>query len=208
MAVSVKEFRDNLLAGGALTPEGIHHEFVGGAHGRKLDFDSFPSDSSLFEEWVEVNAREVHKLYVTQGVGRLALVSVAEGTDRLVPIVAAEVGHGVVAVITEKVTAKSVRLTKPAREVLRAIRPATAVALEDVGTAGTTSASAVTDLRQVGVPRVEVLNTWQRQVRLPRLEEIGAAYNSIIKEVLPTLVPKDCTEKGYCAQGWQLILHE
>lgn len=206
--LSVSNFRDHLLDEEVLDPEGVHHEFVSGLHGRKLDFDTIPSDSRLFEEWVEAVARRVHELYIAENAGKIVLVSVANGTNRLVPIVAAEVGHKVVGVLTAKESAKSVKLLPESVEAIKAIKPEVAVAIEDVGTRGTTSASAVSDVRRLNVPRVEALNTWQRRQQLEELEAIGAPYNAVIFEPLPSLSPAECRATGYCAYGWEFIEHE
>ena len=43
--MSAEIFRQHILAAGVLDPEGVHHEFVSGMHGRKLDFDTIPTGS-------------------------------------------------------------------------------------------------------------------------------------------------------------------
>ncbi|HSX18133.1 MAG TPA: hypothetical protein VLE51_02140 [Candidatus Saccharimonadales bacterium] len=206
--ITIPQFRDHLLESGVLDPEGIHHEFVSGMHGRKLDFDTIPEDSELFNEWVKVVSTEIRRLYTAHDLGRLVVVSVANGTNRLVPHIADNLGGDVFAVLTEKISAKAVRLTPGAEEEIITKSPNLAVAVEDVGTKGTTSATAVTDVRRLGVPEVEALNTWQRRERLEELDSIRAVYNAVIFEPLPTLTPEYCRESGYCAQGWEFIEHE
>lgn len=203
-----EKFRDDLLEHGVLDPEGLHHEFVSGLHGRKLDFDDIPPESDLFVSWVEIVTRKIHEEYISQGAGRLVLVSVAGGTNRLVPIVASEVGHKTVGVLTEKDSPRSVKLLPESLAVIRAIKPIVGVAIEDAATKGTMSASAVEEMKASGVPRNEVLNTWQRRVRLEELEARNIKYSSIIFEPLPTLAPQECEEDGYCAQGWELLEHD
>jgi len=202
-------FKQHLLeCQGFLDPEGIHHQFVEGKHGRKLDFDRIPDGSDLFEEWVEINVRQIHKSYGrNKDIGKVVLLSVAEGTNRLVSPVASQLGDNVTAAYTTKESSRSVKLTPDGKYTLRSVRPDLVVALEDVSTSGTTSTSAVLAARQVGVEKVEVLNTWQRRPRLTKLEAMRISYHSIIKEELPTYTEKDCRRLGYCALGWVLIEH-
>jgi orotate phosphoribosyltransferase len=87
------------------------------------------------------------------------------------------------------------------------MKPDFVLALEDVGTKGTTSASAVVAARKAGAARAEVLNTWQRRPELEELVGIGAVYSSMIHEDMPTLTAAECRASGYCAQGWELIEH-
>ena len=190
-----------------LDPEGRHHEFVSGVHGRKLDFDKIPDGSELFGEWVEVNARTIFSLYPDIDPGRLVILGVARGTNRLAAPVAAALGDAVTALVTEKMSPKTVRLAPAAMASMRLLDPDLVVAIEDVGTAGTTAASAVISARAAGARRVEVLNTWQRTISLKRLIGIKAVYHSIIYEPLADFAPEVCRTDGYCAEGWELIPH-
>ena len=205
--VSVEDFKKHIIESDVLDPEGVHHEFVSGLHGRKLDFDVIPDDSELFREWVQVVAQKVAELYPDIPLRRLALLSVAGGTNRLVGPVAEAMGGGVTSLLTEKISPKEVELTTEAKKNLKELRPELVLVIEDVGTQGTTSASAVRSATEAGARRVEALNTWQRSHSLIKLDEIGANYNSVVKELLPNLTPEECRESGYCAQGWKLIEH-
>lgn len=191
-----------------LDPEGVHHEFVSGLHGRKLDFDTISDDDPLFDEWVAIVAEKVKELYPDVPKNKLVLLSVAGGTNRLVGPVAQAIGHGVTPVLTEKVSVKEVKLTDEAARIIKSRQPELVLAIEDVGTSGSTSATAVLAARRIGAGRVEALNTWQRRKRLEKLEAINTIYNSIIKDMLPTLEPAECQKDGYCAKGWKFIPHD
>jgi phosphoribosylpyrophosphate synthetase len=201
------EFKQHITESEILDPEGVHHEFVSGMHGRKLDFDAIPTDNDLFLEWVAIVAQAVRELYPDVPLDKLVLLSVAGGTNRLVGPVAKLLGGGVHALLTEKVSPKAVKLTAEAEKMITKLQPDLVLAVEDVGTRGTTSASAVVAARAAGATRVEALNTWQRREQLEELEAIDAVYHSIINDVLPTLSPEECRASGYCAQGWQYIEH-
>lgn len=203
----VADFKQKIMNSNVLDPEGLHHEFVSGLHGRKLDFDLIESDSDLFKQWVEVVTGAIKMLYKDIPTGKLVLLSVAGGTNRLVGPVADKIGGGVTALLTEKTSPKSVRLTEEAKKKLSELNPDLVLALEDVGTRGTTSATAVLSAKEAGAKKVEALNTWQRSEVLDELEAIGAKYQAIIKELLPNLTPEECRKNGYCAKGWKLILH-
>lgn len=205
--IPVKTFKNHIIDSDVLDAEGVHHEFVSGMHGRKLDFDIIPKESDLFREWVLIIAQAVKELYPDIAHDKLMLLSVANGTNRLVGPVAREIGEGVTAVLTEKVSPKAVKLTAEAKRKIKSIKPELVVAIEDVGTKGTTSATAVRSARKAGVKRVEALNTWQRREQLEELEAINAVYHSVIKELLPTLTPEECRATGYCAQSWKYIEH-
>ncbi len=206
--VRVGEFKEHLLGSGyVLDPEGMHHEFANGMHGRKLNFDNIASDDDLYSEWVEANAQKIDSLYSDKLLGQTMLVGVANGTNRLVHSIAELMDTKITAVETQKVTSKTVELTEEARSQIRLIRPELFIVVEDVGTSGSTAASAVRSIRnlQLDRPRIEAVNTWQRRPSLPELIGATTVYYSIIYEPLPTLKPEDCQNTGYCAQGWNLI---
>lgn len=206
MGTTAENFRNHIIESRyVLDPEGTHHEFVSGLHGRKLDFDLIPDGSELFHEWVDVAAKKIRSLYLSYGLLRseLLVISVANGTNRVVGPVAQKLRAN--SALTEKDSPRSVKLTPEAEELIAELKPSVAVVLEDVGTSGTTSATAVEAVRSAGVQRVEALNTWQRREKLEKLIGIKAAYSSIIYEPLPTYTPEDCQTEGYCAQNWEFI---
>lgn len=203
----VADFKNKIMKSDVLVGEGVHHEFVSGLHGRKLDFDLINDNSSLFKDWVKVVGESLKQIYPDVPHDRLAVLSVAGGTNRLVGPVAKYLGGDVTPLLTEKVSSKEVKLTADAVKKLKKLNPDLVVAIEDVGTQGTTSASAVRSAIKAGARRVEALNTWQRSQSLSKLDEIGATYNSVVKELLPNLTPEECRTSGYCSKGWKLIEH-
>lgn len=206
---AIEIFRDHIIhAEGVLDPEGIHHEFVSGMHGRKLDFDAIPTESRLFQEWVEACAQTIDTLYGGQSVGRRkALLSVANGTNRLVRPVAALLDNDFAPLETRKISPKSVELSDETAAYFAEQSPDFVLVVEDVGTRGTTSATAVAAAVRAGAGRVEALNTWQRRSQLEELDALGVTYNSVIIEPMPTMSAPQCATVGPCAQGWQFIPH-
>lgn len=203
----IANFKSNIEKSDILDPEGTHHEFVSGMHGRKIDFDSIPDDSDLFNEWVDVVTEFIKQTYPSGSYKKLAIVSVANGTNRLVPLVAKKLGKNTVGLLTEKVSPKEVKLTDEAIKQLHSFKPDLVVTIEDVGTSGTTSATAVQSIRKAGAKLVESINTWQRRKQLEKLDELDVTNNSIITAILPTFTAEECKASGYCAQGWEYIEH-
>jgi hypothetical protein len=187
--------------------QNTHHGFVSGMHGQKLEFEAIPGDSRLFSEWAESGARKMHELYDAEDIGKIVLLSVASGTNRVVEPIAEIMGSDVVAVKTYKDSPKSVKLTPAAKLAIRKIRPDLVVAFEDVGSTGLTSSTAAVGARRSGAQRIEVLNTWKRRPRLEQLERISVVYHSIVNENLPTYTDEDCGSIGFCAMGWRFIPH-
>lgn len=203
----INDFRDRVFTDpiAVLDPEGIHHEFVSGAHGHKLDFDNVPTGSDMFIHWVSVYARALKEMYPARRPD--VVVGIANGANRL----ADHVGHllGIKSLTTEKVDAKTVRLDEDALGYLDDNEVKFAVTVEDVGTTGSTTLTAVTDLRQVGVRRIESTNGWIRNPGLAKLDEARVPYKAVIHHPLPTFQPADCQRlpEGFCAQGELLIPH-
>lgn len=206
-AAYIETFKKHLEGFGVIDPEGVHHEFVSGMHGRKIDFDAIPTEDPLFDEWIEVISTYIKETFPDR-LNDIGLVSVANGTNRVVPLVAKKLGPGATYYLTEKMTSKSVKLEASSEAALKEKQPGLLLVLEDVGTQGTTSASAVEKVRELGFTNIRVINTWQRQKSLVKLDEINVPYSSIIFEILDTLSPEDCTTKGYCAEGWEFIKHD
>lgn len=204
---NVEVFKHNLIDAGIVDPNGVHHEFVSGLHGQKIDFDSVPDESDLFQEWVAVFGDAIDLRYPAQDYPKIVVMSVANGTNRVVDPIAERLGPRATAIQTVKVSAKAVELTPEAIEKLLRADPDMVVAAEDVGTKGTTSASAVVSARKVWNGPIEAMNTWQRRPELEELIGIGATYSSIIFEPMPSLTPEQCLSTGFCAQGWQFIEH-
>lgn len=217
MAITATEFKERLFAAPEVVdPGGVHSEFAAGGHGRKVNFDGIPVDTDLFKDWVDITAHDVRQLLGDRGLRRLGtnslsgavLLSVANGTNRLVGPVAEKVGFGLLHMLTEKVDGV-VRLGEEAAEEMRLLVPQFVLACEDVGTTGTSSSGAVSSARKAGAEWIEVLNSAQRRLQLPKLDALGVAYQAtIMVDDLPTYTPEECQKSGYCADGWQLIKRE
>lgn len=210
MLRSAEEFKAAIIESGyVLDPEGIHHEFAQGDHGQKLHFDQIPTDSPLFEQWIEVLAESIFTEYPIEDHLRedLVLVSVANGTNRVVPALAESIDARTRYALTEKVSPTEVSLTNQGRRIISS-RHCFALIIEDVGTTGNTTATAVESARSAGAPVVEALVTWQRKEKMTRLIGINAVHHAVIDSVLPTFSPQECRQNkkdGFCARGWELI---
>lgn len=201
--VSPKELEQKLIEFGVLDPERVHHEFSQGLHGQKVDFDKIDEEDPIFDEWAEATAGFIEREYPLQPD---ALIGVAKGTNRLAKAVARKVGEGILFLATEKNDQAKPILTEEARLQVEEFKPVFALVTEDVGTVGTNSLAAAQSALAAGIPRVEVLNTWQRSSTLTLLEEAGVEYRSIIRHILPSYTPEECRgEGGLCGAGWELI---
>ncbi len=201
--VQANIFRNHILEDGILDPEGIHHEFANGGHGRKLDFDLIQDNSPLYDEWVELNTQTIQK----RGQLVLAVTGVANGTNRLARDVGAKLE--VEALYTRKASPREVQLTPKSRKWLleHTNKDGLIITLEDVGTTGGTALTAIKSIHEVGEFETEGQFTWQRTDSLPTFDQAGIPYTSIIHEPLATYTPEQCAIEGYCSQGWQLIQH-
>lgn len=209
----IEMFKNNLIAANIADPEGVHSEFVGDGHGQKIDFDRIATDSTLFDEWRNVTANVIKRQYpLHRYLNGIVLLSVAGGTNRFVGPLAEAIGTGYTPALTQKISSKEVSLTEDAKELFATAKPDLIIPIEDVGTTGKTSSTAVIAVRRFfdsdRTPEIKVLNTWQRTIALPRLEEIDVSYSSIIYEPLPTYSPEQCRTAGYCALNWKLIPHD
>lgn len=206
----VDDFRDRVMSDPVqvLDPEGIvHHEFVSGNHGRKLDFDKIKTDSDFYIEWVSIYARAIRAIYKYRLPD--ALVGIANGANRLAESVAPLLGKKVLGLTTVKLDAKTVALDEQSLNLIEQEDIRFALTIEDVGTTGSTTATAINHLRYMGVRRIEAITTWQRNPTLPKLDDLRIPYNSVIPESLPMFSPEECREnpEGFCYQGVQLIEH-
>jgi len=198
-------FKRHLLEAGILDEEGIHHKLSSGRHGRKLHFDRISLDSELFDEWVEVTSLEINRQYTKKSFGKLAVLSVANGTNELVPRVADRLGAGVLSLLTERPDGKDLRLSLSAEDWMKAVAINPLVVLDDVGTTGGNAAEVVKLAQQTGFARAEVLYTWQRSPSLEELDRVGISYDRIIYEPMLIFSPEECAIQGLCARGWKLI---
>lgn len=205
---SASFLKSELIRNGIMDPEGTHHEFVSGKHGQKLDFDKIPSGSTLYNLWVGATANAIRELYPDHLPD--VIVGVANGANRLARGVAPIIGDEVKAIETEKVSAKEVAIGELGKFVIAQAKPEFVLVVEDVGTAGGTTVTAINALKQEGVEEIEILVTWQRQSSLAKLDEIEAVYHAVIYDPLPTYEPEECRQNfdGFCSRGWQLIPHD
>lgn len=204
MRTAVADLRSNLMEAGILDPEGVHHEFVSGKHGQKLDFDKIPTGSDLYDQWVQTTAGFIKEEYPRlPGI----VIGVANGTNRLAESVAEQLGKDVAGAVSEKDpnNSKKLYLTEEAGRLLTDVHPEFVLVLEDVGTTGSNSVQVAQAVVDAGVPNVEVLTTWQRQTELARLDEADIHYRSMIPEALPTFDPEECVRTGFCARGFEFI---
>jgi len=197
-------------SGYVLDPKGVHHEFAQGGHGQKLDFDQIPTNSELFYLWIRTLAEAIFTHYPTETHPRedLVLVSVAKGTNQVVPVLAENVDVKTRFALTKKISSTAVALTFQGKRIIRSRPDTFALVIEDVGTTGNTTATAVESARSAGASRVEALVTWQRKAEMSRLIGIDAVHHAVIDTVLPTFSPEECRtneEEGFCARGWKLI---
>jgi hypothetical protein len=197
-------FRDNIIEQGIVDPYGMHHEFVSGMHGQKIDFDLIETGTPLYEEWVDINVS-----FILQNFNPLpeVILGVANGTNRLAKDVANKFDTITTGLVSEKdpENSKILFLSKLAKEIITIARPALVVVVEDVGTTGSNSVQVATDAREIGAQRVEVVTTWKRRQELERLDEAEIPYRAIIDEPLTTYTPEECRQIGFCALGWEYI---
>lgn len=200
------------VVGEVLDPVGVHHEFVSGMHGQKLDYDLLETGGPMYGRWVGVNVDFIREDVATQmGGGAVpeVIVGVANGTNRLALDVARQFEGTALGLVSEKDPANSKRLYLPSlsKAVISALEPDLVAVLEDVGTTGSNSVQVAKGVREAGAKEVVVVVTHQRREQLERLEEAGVPYLSIIKDPLPTYTPADCQALpgGFCAQGWEFI---
>ena len=200
------EFKQKIIDSGIVDGEGVHHVFSQGLHGQKIDFDLIEDDSELYDNWVELTAE-----FIKQNYANLpdTVVGVANGTNRLAASVAKALGGDTAALVTIKPEGSRNQpvLTGESIKKIQEIKPKSALILEDVGTRGTNSASVYRSLKEAGVDSLEVLNTWQRSEKLVLLDEEGAEYKAVIKDILTNYTSEECQKTGFCSKGWKLLGH-
>lgn len=194
----LQTFKRQVLDAGILDPEGVHHEFARGTHGRKLDFDLIAEDTALYKDWVALSAAAIRSRRMP-----FAVLGIANGTNRLARDVARKLD--VMVLYTRKVSAREVALTKESlAELANSTKRGLVIAIEDVGTTGGTAYTGIHSLLEAGIEEVEGQFTWKRTDELPAFSEAGLTYQALIDEPLPTYTAEQCS---YCAQGWKLIPH-
>jgi orotate phosphoribosyltransferase len=210
MSEQISQFRNNIIEAGVLDPEGTHHEFVSGMHGRKLDFDTIPTGSNLYSEWTQVAADFIVENFETSPAVPTVIVGVANGTNRVALDTARRFEGRAIGLVSEKDRddSKVLRLTRIAHKTIHLLRPQLVIVLEDVGTTGSNSVQVAKGVQEAGAQSVAVVTTWKRRERLERLEEANISYQAIIDEPLTTYSPEDCQQTGFCSEGWDFIPRE
>ena len=202
---NIEVFQAHILEAGVLDPPKVHHEFVSGKHGRKLDFDTIETGSDLYNEWVDVNVG-----FIVDEFPRTpeVILGVANGTNRLSLDVARRFNGQSLGLVSEKDprNSKILSLNWLAARVIRAIEPELVVVVEDVGTTGSNSVQVAVQARELGAKKVIVVPTWQRQPSLGKLDEAGISYVPIIGQTLPTFDKEDCEINGFCAEEGMLFI--
>jgi orotate phosphoribosyltransferase len=200
----IAEFRDHIIEAGVLDPEGTHHEFVSGMHGRKLDFDTVETGSPLYDEWINVAAGFIAEEFPDLPE---VILGVANGTNRVALDTARKFDGQVFGAVSEKDSqdSKVLRLGAAAGKLIMCMKPELVVVIEDVGTTGSNSVQVARHALEAGAKQVEVVTTWQRREVLERLVDAGIPYRAIINEPLTTYPPEECKGTGFCAQGWKFI---
>jgi len=201
-AIEVNKFHLNLVNANIQDPFSIHRVLSEGMHGQKLDFDKILNDSYMFQEWVYITAVKIRDVY---GESPEIIIGVANGANRLAGPVAKKLGGSAIGLLSKKIDKKQVILPPESSRRVRTRKPDLALVLDDVGTTGKSAASVALSAREAGAKNVEVLVTWQRREKLEHLIGAGITYNSVIYQPLPTYLPEECEERGFCADGWELI---
>ena len=193
---------------GVLDQDGVHHEFVTGVHGQKLDFDKIKTHSDFYIQWVCVYARAVRAIYADAELPD-AIVGIANGANRLAHSISAFLGDRVISLETEKIDDKSVRLTFDSIEKIENNKIDSILIIEDVGTSGSTVATAVDDLLKHGISNIAAINFWQCTKTLQKLDKMGIGYYAAIDDVLPTFEPDKCKTdpNGFCKREFVFIPH-
>ena len=198
------QFRmDCLNTPGLMDPEGVHHEFKSGMHGQKLDYDAIEEGTELFDRWAKLYLDFIMLGYEKQPD---LVMSVAEGVDQLVKRIGEFAGStGPDTLLSKKLADKTIVIDGKAREQIERKDYQSAVIVEDVGTTGRSSLMVAQQLRDLGIKKIEVINTWQRRPHLEKLEEAGVAYRSLNFEPLTTFSPDECRAFGFCSKDWEFI---
>lgn len=206
----VATFHEQLFAPetGAYDPEGIHHEFSQGLHGRKVDCDKIKEDTPLYEDWIGLEADLVWQSLPKRTLGRVVLIGIANGTNRIARDTANALGC-VSYVETYKNEHGKPELTTEAIEQLASINPAHIRFTEDVFSRGTNVMWALASLRThwpSNLVDIEAFSLFERG-RPEWLLSIGLKYHSLIREHLPTFQPDECKtdSNGFCSKEWELI---
>ncbi|HSW66262.1 MAG TPA: phosphoribosyltransferase [Bacillota bacterium] len=191
-----------------LDPEGVHHGFARGTHGRKLNFDLIEEGTPLYDRWIRLQAGLIRARVLDVAAAGLVLVGVASGTNRLARDVGSELGLEYLT--TRKTSPSSVELDDESVQKASETFFRRALVVEDVGITGGTALTAAISTRahsaNTDIP-VRGLFSWIRTDTLTPLDEADMPYWAIIHDPQPTYSPEICAQMGYCAFGWELVPH-
>jgi orotate phosphoribosyltransferase len=167
--------------------------------------DRIEDGTDFFWQWVSTYASWIKETY--DGDMPDALVGIANGANRLAMTMASTIGAK--GYETQKVNAKTVKLTDVARFAIMQSVPKFVLVTEDVGTTGGTTSTVIPELLGLGVERVEVAHTYIRTPTLAALDALGVKYGAVIHDPLETFSEEDCRNLpgGFCNQGVLLIPH-
>ena len=187
-----------------LGPEGEHHRFANGKHGRQLDFGAIKEGTDLYDCWVRVQAGSIHnrQLYLPEVV----LVGAAAGTNRLARDVAALLGMN--HLTTTEVSPGAVVLDDASAQRISEISFRRAIVIDDVGVTGDTALMAAESTRYSSQnPDIDIdaLFSWIRNDRLHALDDADVCYRALVHDPMPMYPAELCVEMGYCALGWEII---
>lgn len=197
-------YKEKILSAG-IEDVDCHSEFVGGNHGIKLHYDRIKQGTPEYDAWVALQAETIDQIYPNR-YGIRVILSIADGTNQHTLDVADYLGCSTIGLLTEKAGLKKVRLTQLARRAILAIEPSSLIFNEDASTHGTVIASVVPEVRSLLCSgTIAAVTNWQREDKLPRLDELGVPYGAAINYRLVSYKPVDCQQFGLCAKGLPLI---
>lgn len=213
LEVRIADLRDRILTDPieVLDPPTQHHQFASLVnHGRKLDMDRIPPGSDLYWQLAGTYSEWINETYSDRQPD--ILIGIANGANRLATTMSASVGaKGAKGLETYKKDSKTVGLTDVARFAIQSAdtKPRFVLVVEDVGTTGGTTSTIIPELRELGIPRIEVAHAWIRNTTLKVLDKALIPYGAVIHEPLPTFSQEDCRDlpNGFCNQGILLIPH-
>lgn len=178
----------------------VHHEFVSGVHGIKIDFDVTHKDrsSSLYIAGVMLKASEIMRSF--DGQGYIGVLGIDTGTtlhakDVASVITASGFAMQAIALTTKKRIEDGQKVIEVTDEASSAIvdYKINHVAIDDdVGTTGSSTAQPIDKLRELGVDNIAVFYDWIRNPSLPHLDAKEVAYSGIIRACLTDYDPSDC----------------
>lgn len=189
-----------------------HTVFASGRHGIKIDLDEIPTESDLFNTWMDVQVQFIQETYDPLPE---VIIGTANGANRIAEAIAERI-DSVVALETQKDSEGTVVLPWVQARELRRLAVDSMLIVDDVGTTGSSVVPLVKYIRNTAIRNwpnlsgndaLSVLYTWQRQPRLRHLTQNRIVHLAMIKNFQPTFSPTECEEdpEGYCANNLPLV---